>query len=929
MPYAEFEQLSEPVDISKYPKNIQEVVGDQQVTLGDLHGNSLKLLFTLIKHGFVEGISKEDYEWGAELYHHSALEPDEYPNSNELNKFNRIIAKMRLKPEAAGAKLRLLGDELADRGANDYFTLKILQQLKKQGVNYEIIYSNHSFTFLAAYEQYKVKSDEINADQTLTEQEKKEHKLEAFTKATAQCRPTPSFDNLQALISDMPEMMDEIESIVESAYMPSFKLVTYTLNSTKDEITLGSHAPIDVAVIARAAAELGVEFSDETATDLAKSIDSMNEAFEQLIKAQKVMSTVYPKSERGQPRIVTALHDIMWNRDYTLLNRSAEHKGYSVNYMHGHDSGGPNANNVANLDNQLGKRKGYYQGTYTALVRTDQHLLATMRQAQVIDSDKEPVNVLGMSFPVALVAGYNQGRSLLESFEFKASIMTDQAKNMRDIEYELRRGYRENMGHEYIDKSRDAAQQERAQLTHLLFSEPAEDKPQYVIYRDWRFPADLIDVYNFGRDEMSQFQLRNMSKGDSYESLYQELVDEYQAKMGDKLGLKAKYDGKPDVKYRDWHFPADLVEVYNIGRQELEKFEHRNHLRGDTYQDLYKMLVDNYQSALGRDYPGLREPDVLIGNWQFPADLVAVYNQSQESWLQFERETRAVDETYQSLFEKLVEGYNNNAENNYVGQLASSHSARQASLFTDSPLGIPVLAEATAPLDIADRLDELRPQLAAYQTDAGVPFESHLASNQERIEWQREKEQGQRVPRILRQVYNWAKEMGQELERGLNSGFGLNTNDVKLHDGRSPSKYHNYGDSEAFQQSVDAVRAQMPIFSGARYHQKSNEVELFLWPGKSFENAPCYARATKLGCRVVESSSGKGTAVRFSKEAFDRFIQPLLLKDATNDNRKGLTERAPERARRVCFADEKQSAIDINPEALDEMAAVRNKKSSS
>jgi hypothetical protein len=38
-------------------------------------------------------------------------------------------------------KIRLLGDTLADRGPNDIFILLIFQELHRQGIPYEILFS--------------------------------------------------------------------------------------------------------------------------------------------------------------------------------------------------------------------------------------------------------------------------------------------------------------------------------------------------------------------------------------------------------------------------------------------------------------------------------------------------------------------------------------------------------------------------------------------------------------------------------------------------------------------------------------------------------------------------------------------------------------------------------------------------------------------
>lgn len=67
-----------------------------------------------------------------------------------LIQFNTILDRIVFEK---GRMIRLLGDELADRGANDYFTLKLLEKLQLNKVPVEILLSNHSVEFIESYEK--------------------------------------------------------------------------------------------------------------------------------------------------------------------------------------------------------------------------------------------------------------------------------------------------------------------------------------------------------------------------------------------------------------------------------------------------------------------------------------------------------------------------------------------------------------------------------------------------------------------------------------------------------------------------------------------------------------------------------------------------------------------------------------------------------
>src|SRR5581483_9960414 len=118
-----------PAD-AKHPANIQN-----QLTIGDLHANGLKLLYFLVRQNVLE-ISSTDYATIVRIYLKSA----HALTKQDLVDSNNIIANAKVNPVGT---IRLLGDELADRGENDYFVLKILEKLSKENISIEILLSNH------------------------------------------------------------------------------------------------------------------------------------------------------------------------------------------------------------------------------------------------------------------------------------------------------------------------------------------------------------------------------------------------------------------------------------------------------------------------------------------------------------------------------------------------------------------------------------------------------------------------------------------------------------------------------------------------------------------------------------------------------------------------------------------------------------------
>ena len=136
----------EIVDIYKLPVG-QKPQDNRQVTIGDLHGNAMKLMFMLVKEGIAAEVTKEDYINLVRIY----LKSVDKLTKKDIEDFNLILDKIKFNTQTA---VRLIGDELADRGSNDYFTLKILEKLHTCKVPVEIIISNHSIEFLQACERH-------------------------------------------------------------------------------------------------------------------------------------------------------------------------------------------------------------------------------------------------------------------------------------------------------------------------------------------------------------------------------------------------------------------------------------------------------------------------------------------------------------------------------------------------------------------------------------------------------------------------------------------------------------------------------------------------------------------------------------------------------------------------------------------------------
>jgi hypothetical protein len=131
------------VDLYKYPELTGYLLRDtnDQITVGDLHANPIKLVYSLLRHGVVT-LDAKNYTALTELY--EAAKP---LTAEQLVAYRKILAAMHLHPEAKG-RILLIGDELADRGQNDLLMLLLFERMRAVDINYEILLSNHGAELL-------------------------------------------------------------------------------------------------------------------------------------------------------------------------------------------------------------------------------------------------------------------------------------------------------------------------------------------------------------------------------------------------------------------------------------------------------------------------------------------------------------------------------------------------------------------------------------------------------------------------------------------------------------------------------------------------------------------------------------------------------------------------------------------------------------
>ncbi|MFI4918150.1 MAG: hypothetical protein ACHP65_01180 [Legionellales bacterium] len=309
--------ISIPTDLSRFPTQLISVsvaaenmpqaqaaaaqvlsLPKIRITFGDIHGNAIKLLHILIMSQVVTKILSEQYSWLVELYNTN-------PSSltkEDIDCFNAILDAMWVSPAVV---IISLGDVFADRGSNDYWTFKILEKLVQAHVSIEILLSNHDCKLIDFYEHGKLFTFGLLS------------KNDLFYR---------SMYNMQILIARELITPEDVLAMVEKVYKPLLKILSYTLDHTKTEITIYSHAPIDLDTIVALASLFKVNYKDDTIYDLAKTIDLIQQQFAIDVQTNQV----YSCKNKNNPVFI----DVMHNRVYDLLETPAT--AYPVFFIHGH-----------------------------------------------------------------------------------------------------------------------------------------------------------------------------------------------------------------------------------------------------------------------------------------------------------------------------------------------------------------------------------------------------------------------------------------------------------------------------------------------------------------------------------------------------------------------------------------------------------------
>lgn len=323
MPFT-FEYVNEFIDTIDVFPGIRKNHEHKELTLGDLHGNFLYFLYLLVFHGVINNMDEDTYNKLRDIY--KAVDVD------ISREFNDILHKIKFNNTIF---VRLIGDEVGDRGNNDYFTLKLLEHMHDSGLEFEILVSNHGFEFIKAYE----------------------------TEGNAPLFIEPSFCksllNLWGLMIKNEAMSHEVKRIINRVYKVHLKAISYRFFSLSNTLCLYTHAPAGIVNLRSVADFFKTTWEDYTIEDVIQSLDRINTQFQCLLNQNKVHSLMTIEEIQSSQTITSSFASIIWNRGIQHLFRPKYflNLNTSMIWVHGHDAFGPRVpHHIYNLDaTDLGK----------------------------------------------------------------------------------------------------------------------------------------------------------------------------------------------------------------------------------------------------------------------------------------------------------------------------------------------------------------------------------------------------------------------------------------------------------------------------------------------------------------------------------------------------------------------------------------------
>lgn len=328
--------ISPNIDLKKYPEEIPEEIREDshtQFVIGDLHGNALKLIHLMLLEGVFTFEPKNEREKKYQELRRIYEKPVEKLNSDDIANLKKLISDFKVD---AKKSVTLLGDDLADRGNNDYFTLLVLKKLVESKVDVEILLSNHGCMFIKDYERAFFTGFHSFSFQEIGQ----------------------SLTHMKKLITGELIKEEEVRDLVKDFYLPCVKGISYSL-SAEGELTLFSHAPIGLETVEGLANKFKIPYNASSTQMLVKTIDQINAAIKEKLNTKQLTGCIeegFNERSAPVPHNKAPLYRLIWNRIVGEELITTMNNGNQVSFVHGHTGPGYSfGDNHTNLDSNSGK----------------------------------------------------------------------------------------------------------------------------------------------------------------------------------------------------------------------------------------------------------------------------------------------------------------------------------------------------------------------------------------------------------------------------------------------------------------------------------------------------------------------------------------------------------------------------------------------
>jgi hypothetical protein len=347
-------------DFTQYPVYNPELLGlerdvdyPQELTLGDLSGNLLMLMWVLITAGMAK-MSEENYLALAKLqqeindghqksFHDKPLGKSNIPwidytkvtgiTEEQKKRWIEILATITFNKNC-NILLRLLGDEVADRLGDDSLTIDTLHKADLEGLDFRILGSNHLHLFVENFLSIEFDDDE---------EEKTYDSLLLNAQGVSLLSTIKSIENG---VIDGDALRQKIHNVY--SHSPRLKLIDYSKGDSDKEMALFVHAPFNLYRIVKVAEYFNITVPEtfRSTDEVCKFIDQINEKFKETYAdvyfsgAGKKDIPVLDDEAQGFAIVNSPVGALFWMKNYEVLDEDGVPECFNniviTGMFHGH-----------------------------------------------------------------------------------------------------------------------------------------------------------------------------------------------------------------------------------------------------------------------------------------------------------------------------------------------------------------------------------------------------------------------------------------------------------------------------------------------------------------------------------------------------------------------------------------------------------------